>query len=262
MQRYLDDEPVEACPPSKVYRMRKFVRRNKLGLFAASAVVLALLVGAGLATWQSVRATQAWRSEQEARKTTQQEQERAEKNLDLALTALDAVYLDAIGRDKLLGEPVAKPDNAGWTESAKQPPLTDLERELLKRGLDFYDRFARQNAVAPRAVVRTAQAYYRVAVLQAALGESEDAQMSYRSAIERFKRLTQKEPANAEHFRELAEAYEGLAECRARLVPRQSDIRRVSPCIFRGDRTETQRRIALHRAWRHCGQTIRSSGGG
>ena len=29
IQRYLDDEPVEACPPSTSYRLGKFVRRNK-----------------------------------------------------------------------------------------------------------------------------------------------------------------------------------------------------------------------------------------
>ena len=31
MQRYLDDEPVEACPPSAWYRLRKFARRNRGG---------------------------------------------------------------------------------------------------------------------------------------------------------------------------------------------------------------------------------------
>src|SRR5438132_996878 len=29
LQRYLADEPVEACPPSAGYRLRKFVRRHK-----------------------------------------------------------------------------------------------------------------------------------------------------------------------------------------------------------------------------------------
>ena len=29
VERYLDDEPVQACPPSARYRLRKFVRRNK-----------------------------------------------------------------------------------------------------------------------------------------------------------------------------------------------------------------------------------------
>ena len=28
-QRHLNDEPVEACPPSALYRLSKFIRRNK-----------------------------------------------------------------------------------------------------------------------------------------------------------------------------------------------------------------------------------------
>ncbi len=35
MQRYLADEPVEACPPSAMYRFRKFARRNKAALVMA-----------------------------------------------------------------------------------------------------------------------------------------------------------------------------------------------------------------------------------
>ena len=38
VQRYLADEPVEACPPSAWYRLRKFVRRNK-GVFAIASAV-------------------------------------------------------------------------------------------------------------------------------------------------------------------------------------------------------------------------------
>src|SRR6266849_1472395 len=32
VQRYLHDEPVQACPPSAGYRLRKFVRRNRVGM--------------------------------------------------------------------------------------------------------------------------------------------------------------------------------------------------------------------------------------
>ncbi|HJQ82071.1 MAG TPA: protein kinase [Lacipirellulaceae bacterium] len=47
VERYLNDEPVEACPPSGVYRLRKFIRRNKAGVLAGSTI-LALLVSAVL----------------------------------------------------------------------------------------------------------------------------------------------------------------------------------------------------------------------
>src|SRR5207249_37407 len=43
LQRYLADEPVEACPPSAGYRLRKFVRRHRWGVLAASTIFLVLL---------------------------------------------------------------------------------------------------------------------------------------------------------------------------------------------------------------------------
>ncbi len=45
VQRYLDDEPVQACPPSARYRFRKFARRHKLGLAIAGMMAAAMLVG-------------------------------------------------------------------------------------------------------------------------------------------------------------------------------------------------------------------------
>jgi WD40 repeat protein/tetratricopeptide (TPR) repeat protein len=45
VQRYLDDEAVEACPPSTVYRLRKLARRYK-GQLATVATVAAVLLGA------------------------------------------------------------------------------------------------------------------------------------------------------------------------------------------------------------------------
>src|SRR5262249_34946287 len=59
IQRYLSDEPVEACPPSAVYRVRKFVRRQPTGVTTAAAVALALILGTVGATWQAIRATRA-----------------------------------------------------------------------------------------------------------------------------------------------------------------------------------------------------------
>src|SRR5205085_3501736 len=59
VQRYLNDETVQACPPSGWYRFRKFARRNKGVLATAAAVAAALLLGTAAATWQAVRATRA-----------------------------------------------------------------------------------------------------------------------------------------------------------------------------------------------------------
>jgi len=45
VERHLDDEPVEACPPSTWYRLRKLARKNRGPVAAASLVLLALLGG-------------------------------------------------------------------------------------------------------------------------------------------------------------------------------------------------------------------------
>ena len=51
IKRYLDSEPIVARPPSRVYRLRKMVRRNKLAVAAAVAVMAALIIGLGISTW-------------------------------------------------------------------------------------------------------------------------------------------------------------------------------------------------------------------
>jgi eukaryotic-like serine/threonine-protein kinase len=62
IQHYLNDEPVQACPPSRTYRLRKFARRNKVAFATTGLVALALVVGTGVATWQAVRAVRAERA--------------------------------------------------------------------------------------------------------------------------------------------------------------------------------------------------------
>ncbi len=59
VQRYLADEPVQASPPSAVYRLRKFARRNKGIILASAAVLLSLIVGIIGTTWGMLRATDA-----------------------------------------------------------------------------------------------------------------------------------------------------------------------------------------------------------
>jgi WD40 repeat protein/serine/threonine protein kinase len=50
VERYLNDDPVEACPPSTAYRLRKFAHRNKVVCTAGLMVFGALAVGMSLAS--------------------------------------------------------------------------------------------------------------------------------------------------------------------------------------------------------------------
>src|SRR5258707_13317792 len=69
--RYLSDEPVEACPPSAAYRLRKFVRRNRAGLMTASLLGMALLVATSAIGW-TIRDRSAQRVEIERQRVAQQ----------------------------------------------------------------------------------------------------------------------------------------------------------------------------------------------
>ena len=51
IQRYLADETVEARPPSKAYRLKKFIRRNRLMITAACVVAAALMAATGASVW-------------------------------------------------------------------------------------------------------------------------------------------------------------------------------------------------------------------
>jgi WD40 repeat protein/serine/threonine protein kinase len=62
IERYLADETVQACPPSAMYRFRKFARRNRAAVATASIVLVTLVGGVAASTWQAVRATRAERA--------------------------------------------------------------------------------------------------------------------------------------------------------------------------------------------------------
>jgi tetratricopeptide (TPR) repeat protein/tRNA A-37 threonylcarbamoyl transferase component Bud32 len=77
IQRYLADEPVEACPPSAGYKLRKFARKYKMVLATAAAFVGLLVVGVVVSTWQAVRATVAERSSRAAEAQAREDRDRA-----------------------------------------------------------------------------------------------------------------------------------------------------------------------------------------
>jgi eukaryotic-like serine/threonine-protein kinase len=59
IERYLNNEPVVARPPSRLYRFQKLVRRNKVVFAAAAAVMAALVAGTGTSTWLFLKEREA-----------------------------------------------------------------------------------------------------------------------------------------------------------------------------------------------------------
>jgi serine/threonine protein kinase len=99
VRNYLEGKPLEAGPESTGYRVRKYIRRNKRPVAAASAVVLALLLGlaATLGMWSVARteAMNARRAEGIAR-TAETEQRRLAESESAARRTADAKTAEAV----------------------------------------------------------------------------------------------------------------------------------------------------------------------
>jgi len=96
VQRYLNNETVQACPPSAGYRLRKFARRNRAVLAIVAGFTAVLVAGAAVSAWQAVRATGA---ERQARAETNRAEGEAEKARTEA--AISQAINEFINRDLL-----------------------------------------------------------------------------------------------------------------------------------------------------------------
>lgn len=106
LQRYLTGQPVEAAPPALMYRMRKFVRRNRFGVLAGSAVATALVLGiagasAGLvnARRSLERAVAAEQAAQASLAETESARDQAERSRKIASAVTDFFTLDILRLD-------------------------------------------------------------------------------------------------------------------------------------------------------------------
>lgn len=88
LRRHLDDQPVVAHPPGKVYFLRKFVRRNRLAVLSGSAVMTALLLGAGIAFRAFLRERDALRETEIARANESALRQEAQARENVAKAAI------------------------------------------------------------------------------------------------------------------------------------------------------------------------------
>jgi serine/threonine protein kinase/tetratricopeptide (TPR) repeat protein len=100
LQRYLANEPVEAGPESRAYRVSKFVRRNRVGVIAGGIAAAGVLAGSVFSVWFGVQANLARKAEQDQRVLAERNAERV-NNINEFLTE-DLFF--AAAPDELGGE--------------------------------------------------------------------------------------------------------------------------------------------------------------
>jgi serine/threonine protein kinase/Flp pilus assembly protein TadD len=112
VERYLNDEPVEACPPSAGYRLRKFARKHRKMLGAAAAFALLLTAATAVSAWLAVRATLAERAADRERAQAVAEKERADEQAAIAKAVKNFLQKDLLAQATAYKQagPGRKPD--------------------------------------------------------------------------------------------------------------------------------------------------------
>ncbi|HSZ54401.1 MAG TPA: protein kinase [Tepidisphaeraceae bacterium] len=125
LERYLDDEPVLARPPSSSYRAAKFIRKHKIGVAAVCAVASALILGIIGTTLGLLRARQSrdlavQASAEAGRQRASAEQSRDDANAATRFLRDVAISFGASGTDAAsrMGPEIKRLDG-GWL--ADQP---------------------------------------------------------------------------------------------------------------------------------------------
>jgi serine/threonine protein kinase/tetratricopeptide (TPR) repeat protein len=202
VQRYLANEPVEACPPSAGYRLRKFVRRNRGPMAAAGLVLLALVVGLIGTAWGLVRAERARAAEAERAEGERQ------ANAELA------VALEAEGRrrrqarealDALSSQIVEE-----WLSRQQAKDLTEEQKRFLGKALESYEEFARDTGEDEASRAGVAAAYYRIGNIRAKLGQLADAEAAYRRSADLCAHLAADFTSRHGYRQNLATSYNSL----------------------------------------------------
>jgi serine/threonine protein kinase/tetratricopeptide (TPR) repeat protein len=214
VQRYLNDEAVQACPPSLRYRIRKLLRRNKGPVLAASVIVCLLLAGFVGTSTGLVRALAAERQAVSDRddkdKALQRvviESDQKEKARHKAEAAARA---EALARKQTRKALNTLTDNALEDLLGRQIQLTGQHRRFLKEVLAFHAEFAAAKADDPEGRQSQGEGYYRMGRIHWFLGDLKEAELDCANALALQTALVREFPEQPEYLQNLADSQANL----------------------------------------------------
>jgi serine/threonine protein kinase len=192
IQRYLANEPVQASPPSAVYRLRKFARRYSGLVLAASLILLALVAGVIGTTWGLIRA----------------EQQRAvmERQRDRARQAIETVLSDQ-AIDQLTREKKLRPE----------------QEDFLSKLIQYYAESAEGGGATEQERSRQALAYFRIGRMNQILGRFQDSENAYRLAVAIRRQLVADFPTQPQFRLDLALSHNALGVLHRKTGSREAE---------------------------------------
>ncbi|HVJ81562.1 MAG TPA: protein kinase, partial [Planctomycetia bacterium] len=173
--RHLSGEPVLAVPPGAAYRLRKFVRRHRMGIASAALAVLALLAavtGLAVNNWMVTR-----------------EKARADRHFAQARDAVNR-YFTIVSDD---------PD-------LKARGLESLRAKLLGAAREYYARFVDEQGDESELLADLAVAHLNLGTITEAAVDKGEAIKEFEKAQAICARLVESRPTDPEYQAKLAVA--------------------------------------------------------
>ena len=178
VERYLNGDSVQACPPSMRYRLRKFSRRYRTLIATSVLTILSLLIGLVGTSWQTIRARAA---EEKANR----ERQESERSLESALLAIEHLLT-----------------HVGNPDLAEIPQLQEVYEKILEDSLEFYDSFVKKHGTSPQLQYRAVMVLTRLGALAYDTDNVPQGADVYGKSIILVDRLVQHDPTRIE-YREL-----------------------------------------------------------
>lgn len=214
LERFLRDEPVEACPPSAGYKMRKFIRRNRPRVLAAALLLLTLVGGIIGTTMGLYRAEGARRVAVAAQ---QAEAERAEGERRAKLDALAQKEIaERAERETLESYRASTADTIEHLIGA-QPALGPHERKYLEDALHRWQVFADRQGDDERSRAIRGEGHFRVGQIWKSLGQSAEAKTEFEQATGIWAKLVADFPRTPEYRSSSAGCIHSLGQLLASL---------------------------------------------
>ena len=198
IERFLNHEPVLAGPPTARYKLRKFVKRNRAQVAAASFLATALLAGIMGTSFGFVRAEHRRQEAERARSAEARQRARAEAARDRTRQALDAMTSSVTG-DSL----------------TTQTEVSADQKRFLTEVLTYYREFAGERADDETSRARTAAAARRVGMIEGRLGRFDEAAAAFQLARDGYATLATDFAAAPGYRLELARNHKSLGDALA-----------------------------------------------
>jgi tetratricopeptide (TPR) repeat protein len=175
LQRFLEHRTIEARRPALSERLAKWSRRHRT-LVNAAGVVLLLAVGALILStvliWQEKARTET------ALRQVDAEHQRAQTHYEKAREAVDEIT-------HIIEEQLASPTR-----------VNETRRDLLQKAQQFYESLLETNSRDPNVMIETCHAYRRIGSIHVRLGQYDQAETAFTSAIGISNKVCETSPGN------------------------------------------------------------------